>query len=83
MKLTAHARDRMEQMALTRDDVYGVLRGPEVCYTSDRGLRPGQPLRLIHVRGRIAVVTAGKFIVTVLWHSDDYEAWDRQEERLA
>lgn len=76
MKLTSHARERIAEMQLDPLDVLSVVRDPEVCYTSDRGIRPGQENRIVHIRGDVAVVCQGKRIVTVLWHGGT-EPWER------
>lgn len=55
-------------MGVTVDEVYATLREPVLRYPGGDGHRAG---RQVHVAGRIAVVTGGKWVVTVLWHRAD------------
>lgn len=64
--LTVHALERCQQMTLTRSDVVGVLRTPEVTYPSPASYGIG---RMTSVGGRLAVIhTANLEVITVLWH---------------
>ena len=70
-KPTPHAEERRLEMGLGTKEIKKAINDPEVIYP---GSGPGKPPgRVIHVRGRIAVVLseATYEVVTILWHSKE------------
>lgn len=61
---TVHALYRMAEMLVVRGEVFAALDDPQVAY-------PARGDRLISVRGRLAVVSAERVVVTVLWHTSE------------
>ena len=71
----------MAEMDVSVDEVFETLRHPEVHYVSDRGIQDGdRDDRLMFIRGRLAVVTCGKRVVTVLWHTGTPDEWTRSAQ---
>jgi hypothetical protein len=61
---TVHALHRMAEMLVARGEVLAALDDPQVAY-------PARGDRLMSVRGRLAVVSAQRVVVTVLWHTGE------------
>jgi hypothetical protein len=61
---TVHALHRMAEMLVARGEVLAALDDPQVAY-------PARGDRLMSVRGRLAVVSAERVVVTVLWHTSE------------
>lgn len=70
MKITAHARQRMDEMGVPEEEVVAVVAEPELDYPCHQRYGAG---RRTCIAGRLAIIVGPEpepVVITVLWRGD-------------